>query len=120
MPGCGFHPSPYGSTEILFPYTGHTLLRYSEPHPQAEKRNEPVTDSARTETQARFNDHCLVFRAQRLQAWVHTGGNRVLDTGKPAYLASRTTRKYRGKTTQKNESVVSASPVGVYLLLAPP
>lgn len=60
---------------------------------------------ARTETQARFNDHSLVFRAQRLQglpAWVYISGrDGVLDTGRPACFASRATRKYRGKNTQK-------------------
>ena len=52
-----------------------------------------------------FNDHCLVFRARRLQglpAWEYTSGKpRIVNTGRPAHLASSDTSKYRAKDTQK-------------------
>ena len=52
-----------------------------------------------------FNDHCVVFRAQRLQglpAWEYTSGKpRIVDTGRPAHFASRDTIKFRAKDTQK-------------------
>lgn len=52
-----------------------------------------------------FNDHCVVFRAQRLQglpAWEYTQveSSRIVDTGRPAHFA-RDTIKYRAKDTQK-------------------